>query len=302
MASLPGTATERQAASQYDPLRPVEVLTDPSAAEFVASQLNDSTLNQNRAQGAVRVKDLTDCIQDIIIASVAQGSWTLEVHIIDPSWVLLTRYGNNPAFFDVDDAGLLIPVDVNFPRDTDRWWRLAAANPSVDPTVAHIYTFEDRIVTLLRDQAGPKHAGNNQTRAQFIYSCVRSVPQIRFVCPALNAPPGSVGGDVTQGSVDTTGILAPSTNPVAGSATKPDAPTARRNPAKRPGITKKDKRKGATWVPDPNGQGGHWVYKKKMNGLTPKELNILNPPTDQPDGQPSVMSGQNSPRGVGATP
>lgn len=275
MANLPGTATVQQAQQVYDPLKPVDELTDPGAVEFVAAQLNDTTLNQNRAQGALSVRDLTDAIQDIIIDTVAQGAWTIEVHVIDPYWVLLTRYGDKPAFFDVDDSGLLIPVDVNFPQNTDRWWRLAAANPSVDPTVAHIYTFEDRIVSELRDQGGPKHASKNQTRAQFIYSCVRTVPEIRFVCPALSQPAGSVGGNLTEGQIDTTGINAPSVSPVAGSATKPGAPPARKNPAKRPAKGRRPD--GAIWTK--NG----WVYTKPIDGLTPKELSILNPPTNQPD-------------------
>lgn len=290
-STLPGARTIQEAQSVYDPLRPIEDLTDPGAVEFVASQLNDNTLNQNRAQGALSCKDLTDSIQDIIVDSVAQGAWTLEVHIIDPYWQLLTRYGDKPAFFDVDDAGLLLPVDVNFPQNTDRWWRIAAANPSVDPTVAHIYTFEDRIVSELRDQGGPKHASKNQTRAQFIYSCVRTVPEIRFVCPALGKPAGSVGGNLTEGQVDTAGVNAPSTDPVAASAKQKNAPPARRNPSKQPakGVKPGD----AVWTK--NG----WVYKKPINGVTPKELSLLNPPTNQVDGDQPILSGQGSPRGVG---
>lgn len=273
---LPGTATVRQADQAYDPLRPVDDLTNPGAVEFVATQLNDRTLNGNRGQGALPCRDLTVAIQDIVVTTVCQGSATLEVHIIDPYWQLLTRYGTKPAFFDVDDAGLLIPVDVNFPQNTDRWWRLACANPSVDPTVAHIYTFEDRIVTLLRDQGGPKYASDGQTRAQFIYSCVRTVPEIRFVCPALGRPAGSVGGDITQGQIDTTGINAPSVSPIAASALRKDAPPARRNPAKRPAKGRKPD--GAVWTKD------GWVYTKPINGLAPRELSILNPPTNQFDG------------------
>jgi hypothetical protein len=263
--------------ASYDPLAPVQVLTDPSAVEFVAAQLNDKTQNQNRAQGALSCRDLTDCIVDIVIDTVAQGASTIEVHIHDPFWVLMMRPAHGaPAFFDVDDAGLLIPVDVNFPRQTDRWWRLAQANPTVDPTTPNIFVFEDRIVADLRDIGGAKHAGNNQTRAQFIYSCVRQVPGIRFVCPALNAPAGSVGGDVTQGQINTTGILAGSNNAVAQSALNPNAPSARRNPAKRPGIARGPR--GAHWTK--NG----WRYTKPIDGLSPTELSILNPPTNQPDG------------------
>jgi hypothetical protein len=241
-ATLPGTATLRQADSVYDPLKAVDNLTDPNAVSFVASQLNDTTLNGNRGQGARHCRDLTEAIQDVIQVTVAQGASTLEVHIIDP------------------------------------FWQLAGVTLTVDPTQPHVCIFEDRIVTQLRDQGGPKHASNNQTRAQFIYSCVRSVPDIRFVCPALTAKAGSVGGDVTQGTVDTTGVLAPSASPVAASATQSNAPPSRRNPAKRPGVSRAGKHNGAVWT-----KGG-WRYTKPIGGLSPKELSILNPPTNQPDG------------------
>lgn len=268
-------ATVQQAASVYDPLADVNILTDVSAVEFVATQLNDASQNQNLAQGAPRMKNLTEIIVDIIVDTVAQGASTLEVHVSDPYWWLFTRPQGTtqPAFIDVDDAGLLIPVDVNFPENTDSWWRLAACQTTVDPTQAHVLTFEDRIVTLLRDQGGPKHAANNQTRAQFIYSCVRTVPEIRFVCPALNAPAGSVAGDVTQGNINTTGISG--SDPVAASALNANAPKARKNPSKQPGI---DRKTGA--VSTPNG----WRYTKPIDGLSVPELDVLNPPTNTVDG------------------
>jgi hypothetical protein len=271
-----GAVLAGSGASVYDPLTTVEALTDLSAVEVVATQLNDKKQNQNRAQGAPHVTNLTGLIIDIVIDTVAQGASTLEIHLIDPYWALLTRYGQAPAFIDIDDSGLLIPVDVNFPANTDRWWRLAQAAPVFDPTQPLVLIFEDRIVTLLRDVGGAKHASKNQTRAQFIYSCVQAVPEIRFVCPAITKPAGSVGGDSTEGQVDTQGIQG--SNPVAQSATNPNAPPARKNPAKRPGIGRPGKRNGAVWTPS------GWRYTKPIGGLTPKELNTLNPPTNTQDG------------------
>jgi hypothetical protein len=147
-----------------------------------------------------------------------------------------------------------------------------------DPTQPLVLVFEDRIVTLLRDIGGAKHASKNQTRAEFIYSCVKQVPGVRFVCPAISKKAGAVGGDITEGQVDTLGIQ--SSVPLAASATNPNAPDARKNPAKRPGIGRAGKRNGAVWTK--NG----WRYTKSIGGLTPKEISILNPPTNQPDGDP----------------
>lgn len=271
--------------SVYDPLAKVDDLTDPGALNVIATQLNDETQNQNRQKGALRIKNLEKVITDIVITTVYQGSGTLEIDVSDPDWWLFHRpRDGRPAFIDVDDAGLLIPVDVNFPTGTDRWWRLAQIVPTVDPSQSHQLIFEDLIASLLRDQGGPKHASPTQSRAAFIWSCVQSVPQIRFVCPALLHSPGSVAGDVTetkaeqlQNGVNTTGIVTPSNTKVAKSAQQPDAPPARQNPAKRPGIDRVTSRDGAYWT-----KGG-WRYTKPIDGKSPKLLDILNPPTNVKD-------------------
>lgn len=261
----------------YDPLAAVEDLTDPGAMAIVAEQLNDPSLNTNRQQGAYRAVDLSEAIIDIIFDTVAQGASTLEVHVLDPSWVLFMRQGDAPAFFDVDDAGLLLPVDVNYPQTTDRWWRLCGGTLTVDPSQPHVLIFEDRIVSLLRDQGGAKHAGKNQTRAQFIYSCVRTIPQIRFVCPAIAQASGSVAGDLTESQVDTLGIQSGSSSIVAASAKNKDAPIARKNPAKRPGITRAGKSNAAILT------SSGWRYTNPINGTSAKVLQILNPPTNVQD-------------------
>jgi hypothetical protein len=263
-------------ASTYDRLANVDDLSDPSAVEFVASQLNDVNQNQNRAQSAARIKDLTEIIIDIVKETAVQGSSTLEVHITDPFWRLTERPSQSqPAFIDVDDAGLLLPVDVQFPEGGGEWWRICACNPSTDTTGANlILTFENRSVSLLRDLGGPKRASNNQTRAQFIASCMRQVPEIVFVCPAISQPAGSVAGDITPGQINNGSGNTSS----SGSTSTPALPVARANPTKAPGITRDGKHKAPTWTS--NG----WVYNAPIAGLSVKELSALNPPTDQPDG------------------
>jgi hypothetical protein len=260
----------------YDPLQSIELLTDVSAAEFVATQLNDGAQNQNVAMGAPTVKDLTEAIADLTVETIVQGAGTLTALIIDPWWQLLTRSsdGSAPAFIDVDESGLLIPVDVNFPSGTDCWWRLCAAQPTTDTSQANLtLTFEDRIATELRDLGGPKTAGSGQTRAQFIASCVSQAPDIRFVCPALTQPAGSVAGDITSGQ-----ILALGNTSAPASSTQPTAPTARRHPTKKAsGNNVTPQSQGAVWTP--NG----WKYPTSIDGMSPKELSVLNPPTNQPD-------------------
>jgi hypothetical protein len=286
---MPEPAFSKRPLSVFDPLKDVNELTTRRAAEIVAVQLNDQTLNGNRAQGAIScpAENLSPAIVDIVLDWVAQGASTLTLQLIDPEWQLLTRWGDRPAFIDVDDSGLLIPVDVNYPEGTDCWWRLVQASPSIDMTQANIQlTFEDKIASLLRDVAGPKHAGSGMSRAQFIYSCVKTAPGLRFVCPALYKPVGAVAGDVSEqqaerleNGVNTTGIVSPSNDRIAKSARQSAAPAARRNPAKRSGLTLEVATKGAVWT-----KGG-WRYTRSINGVPPKVLNLLNPPTDVKDNE-----------------
>jgi hypothetical protein len=256
--------------STYDPLSNVDDLTDPAAAEFVASQLNDINQSASIAQGAPKVKNLSELIVDIICETTVQGASTLEVHIADPFWALTTRYdaGQQPAFIDVDDAGLLLPVDVNFPESSGRWWRLCAAEPSIDVSAPNlILTFEDRTVSLLRDLGGGggKKASAGQTRAQFIASCMKQVPEIRFVCPALSDPPPGTANPVVGNTT------------TAPSALNPNPPPARANPTKKAGVGRGAKQAA---IGSPGGPG--------ISVNTPKghqmEIDALNPPTNQPDG------------------
>ncbi len=264
--------------ASYDPLAGVDVLTDVGAVAFIAAQLNDKAQNQNVALGANRVSDLTDAIVDITFESTAQGASILVVTITDFQLQLITRFGNSPAFIDSDDSGLLLPVDVNFPQNTNRWWRLMAADISSDLTQANLrLTFEDRIVVELRDLAGPKTAGKGQTRAAFVQSCVTQVSDLVFWCPALHKAAGSVGGNLTLGQIQSAQAAANAATRRAlnvPSATQPNAPTARRNPTKKPGSGSTAKNLGAVWTP------GGWKYTKPINGISPGVMTIVNPPTN----------------------
>jgi hypothetical protein len=263
----------------YDPLKSVDALTDPGAVDVIAKQLNDVAQNQNRAGGAPTIRDLSDALADVMLEWSAQGASTLTLQVIDPYWGLVTRFGSKPAFIDVDDAGLLVPVDVNFPEGTDAWWRLMACEVGIDTTVANLkLVFEDRICVDLRDLGGPKYASNNQDRAQFIESCVDPVRDIRFVCPALNLPAGSVGGNVTQGTID-------KSQNVALSALNPKAPAARRNPSKKRGISTggRNRLTPGGKIVGPTGPVGSTtpgaVGSPVLGPPAPSSVSILNPPS-----------------------
>ena len=208
-------------------------LTDPNRIQFYADSIGEQ-INSFRMKYAPqkRVLDLSQWIADIIIETSAQGSSLLEVHIIDPAWTLFVRDKNGVSFIDVDDSGFLWPpVEVTFPSDiSDSTWRLCQCKPSTDLTQANvILTFEDKIVSELREQAQAQNSYPNQTRAEFIQSLVKQTNdspayigevKIRFV--ALLPHSTFTTADLTM------------QQQVPKSATQKNPPPARKNPNKTP--------------------------------------------------------------------
>lgn len=212
---------------------------DPNAIR--APQIIAEQLQKNRKP---KVLNLSDQIVDVTIETSVQGASTLTLAIVDSDWKLLTS-----GFIRVDEDGLLEAIDINYGGE-DSWWRLAACNPTSDLGAANLtLTFEDRIVSLLRDEMGPKASTPGETREQFIASCVRKVPGIKFVTPTYQQEI-SAGRLVGVGSAIATGTQIPAaaatgTQTVGGLA-KQTSP-ARRNPGKGPGIgSRKQANKGLT--------------------------------------------------------
>jgi hypothetical protein len=143
------------------------ILVDPAKIaayrESIASQMNVQSAGP-------RFSDLSDRIADVIIETKVQGAGTLEVHLIDPLWVIPLS-----GFIKVDVNGYLWPpIDVNFPSGTKCVWRLCQFKASWQSTTDAnlILTFEDRIVSQLRE-ISPGNGGlvqglPNQTLGGFI--------------------------------------------------------------------------------------------------------------------------------------
>src|SRR6185437_512529 len=108
-----------------------------------------------------------------------QGSAFLEVHLVDPLWLLLRRDANGAAFFDVDEGGYLWPpLDIQVPPgQSDQVWTLCQLKPSTDlPGPTLVLTSEDKIVSECRNHDNtidPSIATSrvNETRAEFIERC-----------------------------------------------------------------------------------------------------------------------------------
>lgn len=152
-------------------------LVDPNRIQFYANSLADQ-INTFRMSYSPqkRIIDLSTFISDIIIETTAQGGSLLEVTVIDPGWMLFTRDANGVCFIDVDDQGFLWPpVEVTFPPDiSDATWRLCQCIPTTDLTQANVtITFEDKIVSELREHYGAQTSYPEQTRAEFMQSLVQ---------------------------------------------------------------------------------------------------------------------------------
>ena len=175
----------------------VTVLTDPTTIklyrESVAKQINSQRMAQPPPK---QVADLTDWISDIIIETTVQGASLLEVHIIDPGWILLQRDSAGVSFFDVDENGYLWPpIELNFPPGvSDAQWRLCQLRPSTDLTAANIIvTFEDKVVSVLREFSGPVLSHPNETRAEFIFRLVKEARVGGALAPDPNISAGTLG-------------------------------------------------------------------------------------------------------------
>jgi hypothetical protein len=232
------------------------VISDPAQIRFLVAQSMADQINEQRMSFSPpkQAVDLTDAIADIIIETSAQGASLMEVHIIDPYWVLLQRDAAGICFIDVDEQGYLWPpIEVNFPKgSSDAMWRLCACAPTTDLTTANIVlTFEDRCAAELREFQGPVQSNHNETRAEFIRRLVKEarfgghLPSVAYngvaTSPNVGMPDGSIRFITLLGIGDPQAFsaadLASDQVYTPPSAKQPAAPPARKSPNKTPAPT-----------------------------------------------------------------
>jgi hypothetical protein len=161
------------ATSQLD----TAILTNPAQIKAYRESVADQ---MNAGSAGPKIADLSDRIADLILDTRVQGAGTLEVHLIDPMWLIPMS-----GFIQADIEGRLWPaIDIHFPADTECVWRLCqfSANWGAGSDQANlVLTFEDRIWSLLRSispgNGGLEQGQPNQTLGGFIKMLVDNANQ-----------------------------------------------------------------------------------------------------------------------------
>lgn len=173
------------------------VLVDSAKIDAFRSTIADQLNASSAKHGGPTFDDLAERIADVVVTTSAQGAGTLEVHVIDPYWVL-----GRAGFIQADEDGFLLPLDVQFPTGTECVWRLAQYRPSFASGANLVLTFEDRIVSYLREMSagngGIRQGQPNQTLKDFFGMLIdaannqlRLRPPIRFVHLIAGADPNA---------------------------------------------------------------------------------------------------------------
>jgi hypothetical protein len=253
-----------------DDLENVDALTDLSADAVIATQL------QAAFGKTPRIENLTDLVSDITLQWSVQGASIITLSLIDPWWNLL-----NYGFIKTDDAGLLEPLEINYPVGTDCFWWLVACNFSLQQDIGQAnvtLTFEDKVVSQMREHGGPgeqKKASAGETTAQFIGSLVRAIPGARYWSPSMQQELAA-GAFTGVGNTIYTGTLNPAVSPPS-SSKQPGASPQRKNPTKKPGVTKVPGSVGSVAKGAGNAAAGAALLA--LGGV----LNLLDPPPTAPE-------------------
>lgn len=133
--------------------------------------------------------DLAPAIQEVEVQTQILGASFLKVHIEDPEWNIISS-----GLIEVEEDGLLTPIQVEYPEKSKHFWQLAAIEGSTEVSQANlVLTFEDIIVARFREQWGHKtFPAGLKTRAEVVKALCDEVnakehlkPPIKFVCPGL---------------------------------------------------------------------------------------------------------------------
>jgi len=134
-------------------------------------------------------EDLANAISEVTLQTQIAGASLLTITFADPQWAIQTS-----GLLALNTEGILDDISVEFPEFSGSFWRLCMVQGSADNTAPNLtLTFEDEIISELRDKWGPKTvAPGTTTRAQFVKQLVDEVnsdlpeQKLKFVCPSIN--------------------------------------------------------------------------------------------------------------------
>jgi hypothetical protein len=133
----------------------------------------------------VKAVDLEEAISGIKINDSIHSASTIVVSFEDPDWKLIRS-----GFFDANADGRLDSMDVNYPLDSDLWWRCTQISINANRVSASIeMTFIERTVAYLLSKKGQaKTSRAKKTRAEFIGGLVGAVKvrKLHFHCEELH--------------------------------------------------------------------------------------------------------------------
>lgn len=159
-----------------DPL--YDVFTGPDTT-VIARHIRQSIQKENQKRSKDKKKKrkpkklpetakITNAITGVTMSDTIEGSSTLTITMVDPDYELI-----NSEFFDTNDDGKLDPIDIEYPDNSNDWWRVTQVAVSDQSGGAQItLTAMERAAAHLASHHGPlKVARAKRTRAEFLKMC-----------------------------------------------------------------------------------------------------------------------------------
>jgi murein DD-endopeptidase MepM/ murein hydrolase activator NlpD/lysophospholipase L1-like esterase len=165
---------------------------DRGDPDVIARNLVDA--NRRKKWTTTKSVDLESALTGIQIVDTIDGSSTLTLTFQDPTWRLV-----DSGFFDVNEDGRLDRIDIEYPDESDLWWRCTQIGINATRSGASIdMTLMELVAAKLLNKKGPKKVRRGKTnRAEFIKGlCDEIRPKPHFHCKELHKDQPQSGGDI----------------------------------------------------------------------------------------------------------
>lgn len=165
-----------------DPL--YDVFTGPDT-EVIAKHLRESGKKTKKQQIPDSAR-ITNAITSVSMSDTMKGASTLTIVLKDPEYDLI-----DSGFFDPNKDGKLDPIDIEYPENSEDWWRVTQVGVDDQGGGPQItLTAMERAAAHLASHKGPlKVSRGKRTRAEFLKMCsgtVKAAGGIHFHCQELH--------------------------------------------------------------------------------------------------------------------